>query len=375
MFKHALLPLLIAVALSGCTAETAEVQETPIRPVKVVEIAEATTTRALSYSGAVRARSETAAGFRVAGKIVERKADIGDRVKAGDVLARIDATDYALSQQSAEAALAAAERQVETADFAMKRAEQLLAQQVVAKAQVEQAQLAYRQAVASRDSAKATLAQAQNQVGYSLLKADRDGIVTAIHADAGQVVAAGSPVVTVAVDGEKEVAIAVPETDIFAFKPGVAVKVGLWSDDKLALSGTVREVSGSADPVSRTFAVRVSVPDDGRVLLGMTAMIEATADNGKPLFAVPLSALARDAANQPLVWTVDPSAETVHARPVAVADFGDTGVRISGGLKAGDLVVVAGTQFMAENLKVRLPDSAPQKSAQVENPASVSQLR
>lgn len=374
MLKKAVLPLLMIAVLSGCAPEAADVVETPVRPVKVVEIAEAASTRTLSYSGSIRARSDIAAGFRVAGKIVERKVNIGDRVKAGDVLARLDDTDYMLSQRSAEAALMSAERQVETADFAMKRAEQLFERQVVPKAQLEQAQLVYRQAVAGRDSAKAALSQARNQVDYSLLKADRDGIVTAVNADAGQVVAAGSPVVTVAVDGEKEVSISVPETDIFAFKPGLSVDVGLWSDVALQLSGTVREVSGSADPGSRTFAVRISLPDDARVLLGMTANVTASAENGTPSYSLPLSALARDASDKPLVWTVDRAAETVHARPVTVAEFSGSGVRIADGLKPGDLVVVAGTQFMTEDLKVKLPSDL-QQSAQVSDSASSIQIR
>ncbi|GEO86167.1 MULTISPECIES: efflux RND transporter periplasmic adaptor subunit [Alphaproteobacteria] len=376
MYKMSLFSLLLAAALAGCSAETAEVPKENIRPVKVVEIAPATTTRELSYSGAVRARSETPAGFRVGGKIVERKADIGDRVAAGDVLARLDATDYELSLASARANLVAAERQVETAAFAMNRADQLFKQQVAAKAQLEQAQLVYNQAVAARDSAKATLAQAENQVAYAELKADRDGIVTAVHADAGQVVAAGTPVVTVAVGGEKEVSIAVPESDVFAFTPGKAVEVGLWSNDKLMLKGTVREVAGSADPASRTFAVRIAVPDDARVLLGMTASVKAVADGDRSLFDLPLSALARGAADRPVVWTVDPAAQTVHERSITVVDFADDGVRVSDGLNAGDLVVVAGTQFMAEGLKVKaLGHEARQAALMPDTTAAIAQIR
>lgn len=137
MSQRALLTLLLVAALAGCSAETAEAPKETVRPVKVVEVAEAATTRELSYSGAVRARSEAPAGFRVGGKVVERAVNIGDRVRAGDVLARLDATDYALSVTSARANLVAAERQVETADFARKRAEQLFKQQVAAKAQLE----------------------------------------------------------------------------------------------------------------------------------------------------------------------------------------------------------------------------------------------
>jgi multidrug efflux system membrane fusion protein len=144
---------------------------------------------------------------------------------------------------------------------------------------MEQASLSYDQAVSTRDAAASSLDQARNQVNYAELKADHTGIVTAISADAGTVVASGAPVATVALDGEKEVQIAVPENDIAEFKPGKTVKASFWSDNTLVLDGKVREVSGSADAQSRTFAVRVSLPNDDRVLLGMTATIEADVSN------------------------------------------------------------------------------------------------
>ncbi|TPK69401.1 efflux RND transporter periplasmic adaptor subunit [Mesorhizobium sp. B2-4-19] len=353
-----------ALALAGCSQEKAEVKEI-IRPVKVVEIAQAHDSRTLSYSGSVRARTESALAFRVNGKITERLVDIGQHVVPGDVLARIDPTDYDLSVKSAQAALDAAERQVETTELARKRAEQLFAKNFAPKSQLEQATLTHDQAVATRDSARSSLDQAKNQVGYTDLKADRDGIVTAVNADVGQVVGSGTPVVTVAVDGEKEVLIAVPEMEIAEFKPGKSVKAGFWSDSALALDGKVREVAGSADPQSRTFAVRVSLPNDPRVLLGMTANIEASAANEKQLVSIPLSALA-EKDSQSIVWTVDRDADTVHARPVKVAKFAADGVRVAEGLKPGDVVVAAGTQFMTENLKVKLAGGVAQQSASVE---------
>lgn len=356
-----------ALGLAGCSQEKAEVTEI-IRPVKVVEIAKASDTRQLSYSGSVRARTEMNLGFRINGKITERLVDIGDRVKPGDVLARIDPTDYELSVRSAQASLDAADRQVETVELTRKRAEQLYAKNFAPKSQLEQATLAYNQAVATRDSARSQLAQAQNQVRYTDLKADKNGIVTAVAADVGQVVGSGTPVVTVAIDGEKEVLIAVPETDIAEFKPGKTVKAGFWSDEALTLDGKVREVAGSADPQSRTFAVRISLPNDPRVLLGMTASIEAAADNRQQLVSIPLAALAQK-DSQSIVWTVDRNGGTVHAHPVKVAAFTPDGVSVADGLKPGDVVVAAGTQFMTENLKVKLTGDAAQQSASADDAA------
>lgn len=351
---------LLGVGVSACSEAKTETQAV-VRPVKVVEIAKGDATRALDYSGAVKARTEMNLGFRVAGKMTERAVNIGDKVNAGDLLARIDPTDYQLAVNSASANLEAAQKQVETAQLVDQRAEQLFAKKFAAEAQREQAALSYKQAISLRDAAEASLMQAKNQVSYAELRADQNGIVTAVNADTGQVVGAGTPVVSVAVDGEKEVQIAVPELEIAQFEPGKAVKVSFWSDDRLVLDGKVREVAGSADQQSRTFSVRVSLPDDARVLLGMTATIEASVNTGKKFVSIPLSALAKQDGKQ-IVWVVNNDLETVHARDIKVASFADDGVQVADGLKPGDIVVAAGTQFMAENLKVKLP-TAEQRAA------------
>ncbi|RWB59566.1 efflux RND transporter periplasmic adaptor subunit [Mesorhizobium sp.] len=366
--------IVAALGLAGCTQEKAAVVQEVVRPVKVVEIGKAETTRQLDYSGSVRARTEMNLGFRIAGKVTERLVDIGQHVNEGDVLARVDSSDYELSVKSAQASLDASERQVETVDLAKKRAEQLYAKNFAPKSQLDQAALTYDQAVATRDAARSTLAQAQNQVHYTDLKASKAGIVTAISADIGQVVGAGTPVMTVAVDGEKEVLIAVPEMDIAGFRPGKEVKAGFWSDDALTLDGKVREVAGSADPQSRTFAVRVSLPNDPRVLLGMTANVEATVGSKAELVSIPLTAMAERDGKQ-IVWTVDRASDTVHPRPIKVANFTADGVAVADGLKQGDVVVAAGTQFMTENLKVKLSGDVAQQSASAEEDVATSSLR
>lgn len=364
---------LLALSVSACSEAQTEPVAT-VRPVKVVEIAGADATRTLRYSGAVKARTEMNLGFRVAGKVVERLADIGDRVKPGDVLARIDATDYALAVKTAEANLAATEKQVETVRMTQSRAEALFGKKFASQAQLDEARLGTQQALAARDAAASSLEQAKNQVGYTELKADRKGIVTAISADTGQVVGIGTPVVAVAVDGEKEIQIAVPETEISHFKPGQPVEVGFWTDDDLKLPGTVREVAGSADPQSRTFSVRVSLADDPRVLLGMTATVKATVANRRPLADIPLEAMAEQ-DGKPIVWVADRDTSTVHARPIVVAGFAPDGVRVAQGLQPGDLVVAAGTQFMSENLKVKLPAAAGAKAEEPFSTQATSALR
>lgn len=363
----------IALVLVACSDQVEEAKAV-VRPVKVIEIGDAGEARQMNYSGIVRARTEMNLGFRVNGKITERLVNVGDRVESGDLIARIDATDYDLSVKSAAANLEAAERQVETTALVRDRAEQLFARKVASRAQLDQATLSHNQATATRDAANSALAQAKNQVIYTKLLADRSGIVAAISADVGQVVAAGTPVATVAADGEKEVLIAVPEVDVANFKPAMAVKAGFWSDQGLMLDGKVREVAGSAEQPSRTFAVRVSLPNDPRVLLGMTATILASAGDADRHISVPLSALAQKDGGT-TVWVVDRDKQTVKSRVISVADFTGDGVRVLDGLKRGDLVVAAGTQFMTEGLKVALSGDVVRQSAENDKTAATEIVR
>ncbi|MND42336.1 Efflux pump periplasmic linker BepF [compost metagenome] len=366
--------LLVAVALSALTACSEEKKveaPDPVRPVKVVEIGGPEIGRSLVYSGSVRARTEMNLGFRVAGKITERLVDVGDRVEPGTILARLDAVDYQLSVRRADADLTSAQKQVEITGLARKRAETLAEKSVTSQSQLEQAQLAADQAQSQLQSAESALEEAQNQVAYTELKATQNGIVTTVSADVGQVVSAGTTVVAVAVDGEKEVQIAVPETDIVHFKPGKAVKASFWSARDLVLEGKVREVAGSADAQSRTFAVRVSLPADDRVLIGMTATIDAVEDNVVPTFGVPLAALAQK-DGKPVVWIVERDKGEVNSRAVKVAGYGDSVARISEGLAKGDLVVSAGTQFMRDGLKVKLPETVASRFGSVSTQSTAS---
>lgn len=357
--------------LTACSEEKKAEAPEVVRPVKVVEVAAADQGRRVEYSGSVKARTEMNLGFRVAGKITERLVDIGQRVEPGDVLARLDATDYQLAVRRAEADLAAAQKQAEITELARRRADSLYSKNVASQSDMEQATLAFDQAVSARQSAVSALEEARNQVAYAELKSDQNGIVTAVSADIGQVVGVGTPVISVAVDGGKEVQIAVPEMDVAKFSPGKTVKARFWSAADLVLDGKVREIAGSADPQSRTFAIRVSLPDDPRVLLGMTATVEAMEDNAAPTWSIPLAALAKK-DGQPVVWIVDREKGVVGSRPVTVGDFSDDGVRISEGLSKGDLVVSAGTQFMREDMKVKLPEAVASRFGSVSSISTAS---
>ena len=351
-----MLPLVAAAAflLAACSEQKAEAPA-PVRPVKVAEVAAQAETRKISYSGSVKARTEASLGFRVGGKIVARLVDVGDRVEPGTVLARLDTADLTLSLASAEANLASTTAQLAVATSALDRAKALFARGFTSKSILDDRQLALDQARAALDAARSSRDQAENQTAYSELKSDIAGIVTAVGAEAGQVVAAGSPVVVVARDGEKEVAIAIPESEIRFFHVGDRLAVRYWADPALSQSGTVREIAGSADTASRTFAVRVSLPEDPAVRLGMTAALDADVPVEAAGIVVPLAALTeRDGA--PTVWVVDPAAATVSPRKVSTAAFADDGVRITTGVAPGEWIVTAGAQFMTPGMPVRLDD-------------------
>lgn len=300
-----------------------------------------------TYSGEVRARSETTLGFRVAGKIVERRVDVGQAVKAGQVLARLDPVDAGLQLTQAEAqhALAAADlaryRDLRTKNFVSASA--LDARETAFKAAEAQAQLA------------------KNQAGYTTLVAERNGVVSQVLAEAGQVVGAGQAVFRLAPDGEREVAISIPESEIGAFKPGQAAKVSFWATAGAAdrpVSGRLREVSPVADPVTRTFAARISLQDADPLLpLGMTATVRfPNGTGGASTLFVPLTAIFQQ-GNQPAVWIVGAD-NTVKLQPVSVSAYTDSGAVVTGGLAGGEQIVAAGVNLLTAGEKVRVAPQA-----------------
>jgi membrane fusion protein, multidrug efflux system len=344
--------LLAAGVLAGCEKEQVAAPE-PVRPVKVMRAEVKATTRTVSYSGVVKARREANLGFRVGGKIVERAVNVGDRVAPGALLARLDRSDLALALASASAALSGAKTQLAVAQSAYDRTSELAAKGFASKAALDERKLGLDQARAAVDQARAAEAQAANQAGYAELRAEDAGVVTALPAEAGQVVAAGTPVATVARDGEKEVAVAVPESEIRHLHVGDRFAVRFWSDPDRTSAGVVREIAGSADAGSRTFAVRVSLADDPAIRLGATAEVTAEFPVEAASLEAPLSALTeRD--GRPTLWIVDPQTRKVSPREITPAGFSAEGVRIADGLKAGELVVIAGAQFMTPGKPVRL---------------------
>ncbi len=307
------------------------------------------------YSGEVRPRHETNAAFRVGGKLVERRVEVGERVVAGQVLARLDPADLAQTLKGAEAQLAAAAAERDFARAEESRYRQLQAQGFVSPAALE-AKEATRRAAEERHAAQASQASlARNQTGYAVLKADRAGVVAAVLAEAGQVVAAGQPVLRITLSGEKEVAIAVPENRVAELAPGRKVGVTLWAAPDRRYSGRVREVAPQADPVTRTYLVRVAIADaDATVRLGMTAHVRFDRPGGAPSTLIPSGAVFQS-GDRPAVWVLDGEGN-VQLRPVEVLAWREDGVRVGSGLADGETIVAAGAHKLTAGERVRVLD-------------------
>jgi multidrug efflux system membrane fusion protein len=349
------LVLPLAAILGGCKGEAKVGQET-VRPVRVAVVGEAVRGRTLTYSGVVRPRIESAISFRVAGKIVERVVNVGDRVEVGKVIARLDDVDLKLAESSARAAVASARSRRNVASDNLERGKALLPKAIIAEAAYDTRRNEMDAAVAALDSAEAQLRQATNAAGYATLKADKAGIVTAVMAEPGQVVSAGQTVITLAHAGETEIAVAVPEQDAGLLTIGQQAKITLWAGPRMSLEGRIREIAGQADPTSRTYAVRIAVGGAPQIMrLGMTASVALRIDDEAAGVVVPLTALT-ESEGGPAVFVVDPTIEAVRKIPVTMGGIAEDGLKIAGGLHVGEVVVTAGVQLLRDGMRVRLPD-------------------
>lgn len=344
--------LAATLVLSACSKPAPP--EEPVRAVRVVTVGADHIQSSAEYAGEVRARVESRLGFRVAGKMIRRQAELGKRVKAGDVLAQLDPQDYRLSADAAKASLGAAltNRDLAAADY--KRYKDLRDQNFISSAELERRDAALKSAQAQLDQAQAQAAGQSNQAAYTALLADVSGVVTGIDAEPGQVVAAGTPVVRIAQDGPRDVVFSVPEDKVASIKVGSAVDVKTWGDDK-TLKGQVREVAASADPVTRTFVVKVSMEAKDNLALGATVTVAPKGLDRSALEVIklPTSAFFQD-GGKAAVWVLDPAAMTVRAQPVQIATADGNDVVVVAGLKPGMQVVSAGVHVLSPNQKVSI---------------------
>ena len=355
--------MVATMALVGCSPKTPEPE--PIRAVKLLTVGAEPLHARLEYSAEVRARVESRLGFRVPGKIVQRQAELGQRVQAGQVLAQLDARDYQLSTQAAQAQVSAAKTQRDLAAADFKRYEKLKQQNFISGAELERREASVKAAQASLDQANAQLAAQGNQASYTRLVADVSGVITSIDAEPGQVVSAGTPVVRIAQDGLRDAVFSVPEDKVAYLKVGQEVAIRPWSEGA-NLKGKVREVAASADPVTRTFMVKVAMEGAEVPPLGATVYVEPAAFNlsGVAALTLPTTAL-RQEGGQSAVWVYDAATSTVRSQPVQVATADGNEAVIAGGLQPGMQVVATGVHVLAPGQKVTIyqPKSSTQKMA------------
>ncbi|GJJ01967.1 hemolysin secretion protein D [Duganella rhizosphaerae] len=345
-----ILSVLTAAVLAGCSKPAEKTED--IRPVRAIVLASSDVDVNAEFSGEVRARVESRLAFRVGGKIVTRKVDVGTLVKHGQVLMQLDPQDLQLSQAQALAGLRAAETNRDLAKAELKRYQELRSKNFVSQAVLDAKDSTYKAAQANVDASQAAYRGQSNQAGYASLVSDVDGVVTAVDAEVGQVVQPGTPVVRVAKQGEKEIVIGLPEDKVETLRRVPDVQVRLWADPKNAVAGKIREISPVADPSTRTYTVKVSIPDSlAEAKLGMTAVVQFASKTATPQIKVPLTALYYEKSASS-VWVVEGG--VVKLVPVTIAGAAGNDIVLGSGVKVGQTVVTAGVNLLKPGQKVKI---------------------
>ena len=357
MKKTTLILAAVTVLLAACSKPAPP--DEPIRAVKIMTVGVSTFTSGYEFSGEVKAQVESRLGFRVGGKIIKRQAELGQRVKAGQVLAQLDPQDYKLAADAARAQLqlAATNRDLAAADY--KRFATLKEQNFISGAELERRESVLKAAQAQVDQAQSQLNVQGNQARYAVLVADVAGVVTAIEAEPGQVVTAGTPVVRIAADGVRDVVFSVPEDKVIGIKPGMPVKVRGWAQDAqtAAAVAKVREVSASADPATRTYQVKLALdaktppPPLGATVYVLPEGLGGV--QGMPVIKLPTSALFQ-VGKTSAVWLLDKTSMTIKSQAVQVATADGNEAVIASGLQPGMLVVSAGVHVLSPGQKVSI---------------------
>ena len=348
---------LAVLALSSCQ-RASETPAPEIRPVRVINIDQRAGGDTLSLTGTVQAQTEINQSFRIEGRLSERGVSVGDAVRPGQVIARLDPHNEEIGLQAAHAQLAAARAQQVEAQHSFARMRDLVAENAVSQASFEQSDALLQTANSAVESAQSQVTLGENRLSYTRLVSDVAGVVTVVGAEPGEVIGAGRMVVEVAKQGGRDAVFDFPAAvkDSMPANPDIAV--ALTMEPKVVAAGRVREVSPRADPVTGTFRVRVRLIDPPPAMrLGstVTARMKRGAIGG---YVVPASALVRS-DRQPAVWIVDPKTSTVAMHTVEVKEFDPDRVVVASGLNPGDIVVTAGVQALRPGQKVRLLETRP----------------
>jgi multidrug efflux system membrane fusion protein len=334
----------------------------PVRAVRTLTVQDQSVAGRLEYAAEVRARTESRLSFRVAGKLIKRQVDLGDAVKAGQVLAQLDPQDLKLAQDNARAQMAAAQANYDLAAADFKRFKDLRDQNFISAAELERRETTLKAALAQLNQSKAQTQVQTNQAGYALLVSDVAGVVTAVDAEPGAVVSPGSTVLRVAQNGPRDVVFAVPEDKVAQIRTLAALpatssnafKAQAWGDGKPWWPLKVREIAAAADPLTRTFLVKadLSASASAQVNLGQTMSVAVDLPPMAGITKLPLSALKED-QGQTKVWLVDAASMTVSLQAVTVAGVDGNEVVVTKGLKPLDVVVTAGVHVLSPGQKVK----------------------
>jgi multidrug efflux system membrane fusion protein len=368
-FLPALLLLPVALLLAACAPPPPAPE--PVRAVRVMTVAADAAGGVQEYAGEVRARVESRLGFRVAGKMTARQAEVGQRVRLGQPLAQLDPSDLKLQQDAALAGLRAAQAAFDFAAADFKRYEELRAQGFISGMELERRETTLKSARAQLEQAKAQADVQGNFATYALLTASASGIVTATEAEVGAVLSAGTPVLRLAHDGPRDVVFSVPEDAALGIRALLgrrdALRVRPWGQAG-TLPATVREVAAAADPATRTFLVRADL-GAAPVQLGQTMTVQLDLPRRDAAARLPLTAVMRQ-QGQTAVWVLDPASMTVKVQPIVVAGADGNSVMVASGLQSGQRVVTAGVHTLTPGQKVKLYDVALAESAAAPAPAA-----
>lgn len=357
--------LLLPMLLAACSRP--EPQPEPVRAVRTMTVSSESAGGVHEYAAEVRARTESRLGFRVAGKMASRSVEVGQRVKAGQVLAQLDPVDLRLGQEAAQAAVRAAQTQYDLAAAEFKRYKELRDQGFISSIELDRREATLKAQKAQLDQALAQAGVQGNQAAYAALTATAAGVITAVDAEPGTVLAAGTPVLRLAHDGPRDAVFSVPEDSVAALRalqgrPG-ALKVRRWASSELQ-PATVREVAAAADATTRTFLVKADL-GASQLQLGQTVTVLIDLPRREGVARLPLTAVMQQ-QGQSAVWLLDKASMTVKVQPVVVAGADGNLVVVASGLSAGQTIVTAGVHVLTPGQKVKLydaPAAAPASAA------------
>lgn len=340
--------------LSGCPQEQSQSPKTePVLPVHVEVAKPVDQVARYTYAGEISPRIETALSFRIAGKMLGRSVDVGSLVKPGTEIARLDPQDMRLETDAMSSQLQAAQADYAQSQAELERYRTLLDKKFISQAEFDRRSNTVAIAAARKNELKSRVIATHNQVFYTILKANEAGVITAVEAEAGQVIGAGQTIVRLARSKEVEAVISVPENRLNELKLAREVNISLWASPDKIYKGAVREISPLADPATRTYRAKIAIQEpDENVRFGMTATVTLSGEHHSDIY-LPLSALYHH-LEKTAVWVVDPKKYTVGLVDVEVAAFDRDRIGIKSGLSGGEIVVLAGVHKLHNGQKVRV---------------------